>query len=97
MFTVLYVAAVMPIEVAFLVHPMEQLDTAVDVLVVSDVCLQFFQGYFDRGFPVLEIYFIAKRYACTWFVVDLAASIPFDWFVNGVTFSEPEVCWLGLT
>lgn len=31
---------------------------------------------------------IAKHYGRTWLVLDLASSIPFDWFFFGITFSE---------
>ena len=40
--------------------------------------LSLSQGYFDRGFPVLELKYVAKRYARTWMVTDVIASIPYE-------------------
>ena len=74
----LYISIVTPMKVTFQINPAPLLDLIVDLMFLLDVILQFLQGYFDRGFPVLELRYIAKRYASSWMLIDVIASTPFE-------------------
>ena len=38
---------------------------------------QLLHGYYDRGFPVLELRYVARQYATTWLAFDLIVSFPY--------------------
>ena len=46
--------------------------------------------YTIDGELVVHHWKIANHYARTWLSLDLAASIPFDWFIYGVRFETSE-------
>lgn len=71
-------AVSVPIHVTFLVRPAPSLDSFVDFLFIFDVCIQLISGYMDRGFPVLELRYVTKRYARTWMPLDMIASVPYE-------------------
>lgn len=81
---VFYSAWVFPFEVSFLKSdPRTQLyiaDIVVDLFFAVDIFLTFSLAYFD---PKTQLIIrhpikIAKRYLSTWFLMDLASTIPFD-------------------
>ena len=53
-----------------------------DVVFIFDVALQFFNGYKERGYPVMSMRMIAVRYLRTWFLFDFIASVPWDRMVD---------------
>ncbi|KAF3534687.1 hypothetical protein DY000_02037799 [Brassica cretica] len=81
---VAYSAWVYPFEVAFLnSSPKRNLciaDNIVDMFFAVDIVLTFFVAYIDRRTQLLvrEPKQIAIRYLSTWFLMDVASTIPFD-------------------
>lgn len=81
---VAYSAWVYPFEVAFLhSSPNKKLyiaDNIVDLFFAIDIFLTFFVAYIDRRSQLLvrEPKKIALRYISTWFLMDVASTIPFE-------------------
>ncbi|ESQ55134.1 hypothetical protein EUTSA_v10024449mg [Eutrema salsugineum] len=81
---VAYSAWVYPFEVAFLnSSPKRNLciaDNIVDLFFAVDIVLTFFVAYIDQRTQLLvrEPKQIAVRYLSTWFLMDVASTIPFD-------------------
>lgn len=48
------------------------------MLYIIDIVLQFFHGYYDVGYPVMDPRKIARRYVRSWFAVDCFSAIPID-------------------
>ena len=57
---------------------MTALERGLDAIFLFDVVLQFFHGFMEHGFPVLNLYVIARNYLTSWFLVDLLSSVPFS-------------------
>jgi len=53
-----------------------------------DIGLNFCTAYVVDGEVITRYSSIARNYATSWLVPDLASSIPFDWFVYGITFYD---------
>ncbi|XP_057494473.1 potassium channel AKT2/3-like isoform X2 [Actinidia eriantha] len=83
---VAYSAWVYPFEVAFLdSSPQRNLfitDNIVDLFFAVDIVLTFFVAYIDprTQLLVLDSTKIATRYLSTWFLMDMASTIPFEAF-----------------
>jgi hypothetical protein len=83
-FLVAYSAWVYPFEVAFLnSSPNRELwiaDNIVDLFFGVDIVLTFFVAYIDSRTQLLvrDSKKITKRYLSTWFLMDLASTIPFE-------------------
>lgn len=81
---VFYSAWVYPFEVSFLkssqVIGIYIADIVVDLFFAVDIYLTFSVAYFDHKTQLIirDPKKIAKRYLSTWFVMDLASTIPFD-------------------
>ncbi|CAN1143538.1 Potassium channel AKT2/3 [Linum perenne] len=83
---VAYSAWVYPFEVAFLKSsptPSKKLyiaDSVVDVFFAVDIILTFFVAYFDSRTQLLvrNPRKIATRYLSTWFIMDVASTMPFE-------------------
>lgn len=81
---VAYSAWVYPFEVAFMKsYPKRQLfiaDNIVNVFFAIDIILTFFVAYFDSRTQLLvyDSKKIAKRYLSTWFIMDVASTIPYE-------------------
>ncbi|KAM5574453.1 potassium channel AKT2/3 [Rosa sericea] len=84
---VAYSAWVYPFEVAFLMSssgksskPLYLADYIVDLFFGIDIILTFFVAYIDprTQLLVLDSKKIATRYLSTWFVMDLASTLPFE-------------------
>jgi hypothetical protein len=56
----------------------QRFETAVDVLFMLDMLLNFITAWDNQGFMVRELPSIARNYLRTWFLPDLAGSVPFD-------------------
>ena len=52
---------------------------------IADVVVNFLTSYPDpkTGIFVEDRFKIAKRYLCSWFLLDVVSSVPFDLFTNG--------------
>ena len=74
---VLYTAIYMPLQLGFGLPLVRAVDGVVTAIFCCDVMLQFFYAYVDEGFPVNSLRKCARRYASSWFVVDLVAAFPF--------------------
>ncbi|GMI83619.1 potassium transport 2/3 [Hibiscus trionum] len=85
---VFYCAFVYPFEIAFLTPtPPTALyitDSIVDSFFAVDIVLTFFVAYIDSTTQLLVRHRkrIAKRYLSTWFIMDLASTIPFEALVH---------------
>ena len=44
--------------------------------------VQFFHGFMEHGFPVLNLYVVACNYLQSWFLMDLLSSVPFSSLPN---------------
>lgn len=81
---VAYSAWVCPFEIGFLgkdsQHPLYVVDNAVDLFFAVDIVLTFFVPYFHPTTHLLVRHptKIATRYLSTWFVMDVASTIPFE-------------------
>ncbi|KAK7853336.1 potassium channel akt2/3 [Quercus suber] len=81
---VAYSAWVYPFEVAFLnFYPKRELwiaDNIVDLFFGVDIVLTFFVAYIDSRTQLLvrDSGKIAKRYLSTWFLMDVASTVPFE-------------------
>ncbi|KAH6810144.1 potassium transport 2/3 [Perilla frutescens var. frutescens] len=81
---VVYSAWVCPYEIAFLNSnpspPLYIADNIVDIFFAIDIILTFFVAYIDSTTQllVLDSKCIAKRYLSTWFIMDVASTIPFE-------------------
>lgn len=78
MVAVLYTATILPVKIAFNLDFAVWLDVLIDLLFILDVFLQFFHGYMDMGYPVLDPRRITRRYVRGWFAVDVVTAIPLD-------------------
>ncbi|KAI5661553.1 hypothetical protein M9H77_20876 [Catharanthus roseus] len=81
---VAYSAWVCPFEIAFLnshtINPLFIADNIVDIFFAADIVLTFFVAYLDprTQLLVLDSKKIATRYLSTWFIMDVASTIPFE-------------------
>lgn len=81
---VAYSAWICPFEIAFLdsntSKPLFVTDNIVDMFFAVDIVLTFFVAYIDptTQLPVRDSRKIARRYLSTWFLMDVASTIPFD-------------------
>ncbi|PON52584.1 Voltage dependent potassium channel [Parasponia andersonii] len=81
---VAYSAWVYPFEVAFLSSypkkPLYIADSIVDLFFATDIVLTFFVAYIDHTTHLLvhDSKKIAMRYLSTWFLMDVASTIPFE-------------------
>ena len=73
---IIYSAVVEPIKVAYRSGWGDAMEPCLDALFWIDMSLQFVCAFEERGYPVLSLRRIARRYASTWFVVDLLAVTP---------------------
>ncbi|KAG8368796.1 hypothetical protein BUALT_Bualt15G0084000 [Buddleja alternifolia] len=84
---VAYSAWVCPYEIAFLGSkpstPLYIADNIVDIFFAVDIVLTFFVAYIDPTTQLLvrDSRKIAKRYLSTWFLMDVASTIPFETIV----------------
>jgi hypothetical protein len=72
-----------PFQAAFKsVDWMTKLDILTDVVFMLDVCINFRLAHYKSvGTLELDSRKIVRRYLRTWFLIDLAGAIPFDWFI----------------
>ncbi|XP_031392722.1 potassium channel AKT2/3 isoform X2 [Punica granatum] len=94
---VAYSAWMFPFEVAFLnKNPIRELyvaDNIVDLFFAIDIVLTFFLAYIDRRTQLLvrDRRSIAIRYLSTWFLMDVASTIPFE-MVGYMITGKHRVC-----
>lgn len=71
-------------------------DFFIDLFFLTDIVLNFFTAYNRDGDLVVSHGAIARQYIKTWLLLDLASSIPFDWFIFGISFvTSPAVLKTG--
>jgi len=91
---VLFMAAVLPYRICFALEwslTFSIIDFMSDLYFLFDLVLNFFTCYMNRDGELIASYkLIAYHYARSWLLPDLIASIPFDWFMYGLSFSTPE-------
>ena len=75
-----YTLLVTPFMMAFIDDDIDTIiifESIMDIIFIIDVVLQFFIPYYNENeICVKNLYLIGYRYVSTWFVLDLAASIP---------------------
>jgi len=97
-----YTATVLPFRLCFIEfriptsHPCNKdwikLEYAMDVLFVFDLILPFFFSYRDRhGKEVVDPWLIARRYLCSYFVLNFIACVPFEQFDQSSQEGESSV------
>eukprot|EP00966_Prymnesium_polylepis_P285266 6589602-Prymnesium_polylepis.1 len=77
-----YAVFTVPLRFSFAVSLPKWVEALVDVLFLTDIALQFFQGYINSGFPTLDFRKISLRYLRSWFVIDLISSLPYHRFTQ---------------
>lgn len=84
MVSTLYVLLSTPLVLSFgqIATQLDGLDLFIDVLFIVDVLLQFFHGYVEKGYPVIDLMTVAWRYFTSWFAVELIASVPYSHIVT---------------
>jgi hypothetical protein len=55
-----------------------KLETILDVVFLTDICLNFITAWDNQGFIIRDFSKIAKHYVRSWFIPDFAGSFPFD-------------------
>jgi hypothetical protein len=82
----LYLVVMMPLSLGFDLEPSQSqfyFEKLIDVFFIADLIMNFRTTYIDDfGREVLQPSKIATRYLRTWFTVDLASSVPYDWFLE---------------
>lgn len=61
-----------------------------------DVVFNFFTGYYDEDILVYELRKVRQRYLRSWFLFDVASTIPLDQFMQVMTFASPSLLTLKL-
>ncbi|KAE9229041.1 hypothetical protein PF005_g1482 [Phytophthora fragariae] len=61
-----------------------------------DVVLNFFTGYYDEDVLVCELRKIRQRYLRSWFIFDVASTVPLDQFLQVVTNASSSLLTLKL-
>ncbi|EGZ17304.1 hypothetical protein PHYSODRAFT_503276 [Phytophthora sojae] len=61
-----------------------------------DVILNFFTGYYDEDVLVCELRRIRQRYLRSWFIFDIASTVPLDQFLQVVTNASSSLLTLKL-
>lgn len=82
-FLLIYVATIMPFNIAFVDLDESQgwfiIDTIIDFAFITDVLINFISGYIDEeGNLISENRKIAKKYVKSWFFIDIIASFPIN-------------------
>ena len=75
---VLYVAIMVPPQLAFPVLETPEIDIALYVIFGLDICITFITGYREFGNVILNQRRVAHHYAVTWLVIDVLATFPFE-------------------
>jgi hypothetical protein len=85
MILLLYCSFSVPFGIAFDGPDLEEqnglkgkLEIILDVVFLTDICLNFITAWDNQGFIVRDFGTIAKNYLETWFLPDFAGSFPFD-------------------
>jgi len=89
---IIYLAAVLPYRICFNIPwslSFAIIDFFMDLFFLGDIVLNFFTSFMHDGELVGSYSAIAQHYLRSWFLADLVATIPFDWFIFGITFEDP--------
>ena len=81
---VLFYAAAVPIRVAFNTDAksVAGFDVFADLVFIFDIFMNFLTTYKANGLWVVDLAVIRWTYLRSWFLVDLVASVPIDWFTS---------------
>lgn len=83
---IVYVSLFLPYRLAFLdgwLLGLEVTDLCIDAFFMADIVLSFFTACKIGDIVVTDHRAIACIYLRTWFLLDLVATLPFSWFVDG--------------
>lgn len=58
------------------------LELLIDSWFLFEIFVNFFTGYYEKGYLVMLKKKIALNYLKTWFFIDLLSSIPFSYFTS---------------
>jgi voltage-gated potassium channel Kch len=84
MIVLLYCSFAVPYNIAFTkddpdgLSTLDYLELAINAVFMVDIGLCFVTAYEDQGFMVKSLRSIARKYACSWLLLDFAGSFPFD-------------------
>ena len=83
---VLYSAVVVPFSIAFDAQPAGALavfEVFITSAFLADIALSFVTTYETAGVPEPSLSVVAQHYVCSWLALDLLASFPLAWAING--------------
>lgn len=60
------------------------LDITMTFFFMFDILIEFNTGFYSKGALILDRKAIAKNYLRFWFWLDLLASVPYTWFIDGI-------------
>jgi len=88
-----YIILLVPYRIAFVTEHVTAyavIDFLLDIFFIGDIFLNFMTAYNhpDTGVLITKHTMIAKHYTRTWLLPDLVSSIPYDWFILGIKFTE---------
>lgn len=83
---IIFEAYSIPLTLAFSIQPegfFFVVTTVINVYFLLDICMTFMTGYINsKGMLVLDLKKVSQKYARGWFVLDLIAGIPWEWFAG---------------
>ena len=59
------------------------LETAIDALFWTDILIAFNTGFYKNGILVMNRKLVVIHYIKTWFLLDLVATFPYNYLING--------------
>jgi hypothetical protein len=59
---------------------MQVFETFIDCIFLVDIVISFNTGFYQKGYLVMKRKDIVINYIKTWFLIDLVASFPYNWF-----------------
>ncbi|KAG7393278.1 hypothetical protein PHYPSEUDO_011283 [Phytophthora pseudosyringae] len=98
-FIIAYSVVLIPYRIGFGIElaAWEQvLNSCFDSSFAVDVVLNFFTGYYDEDVLVYELRRIRQRYIRSWFLFDVASTVPLDQFLQVVTKASSSLLTLKL-
>ncbi len=87
MIFIIYLAITVPYKISFNIvytGAWAYIDIIITLFFLGDMIMCFFTGFYSKGALVVNRKSIAKHYLRFWFWLDLLASIPYTWFVDGI-------------
>lgn len=87
MMFIIYLAITVPYKICFNIiyfGVWAYLDLIMTIFFIFDILIEFNTGFYAKGALVSDRKVVAKNYLKFWFWMDVIASIPYTWFIDGV-------------